>query len=133
MSRYHGRNFRLYVDLNNSGVATLVPFVKSWTRDGSVDRADVTAFGDENKATVAGLPDAKGNYAGFADDSTGQFYAAASDGASRRVYAYINLAGAPTKYEYGFAFFDESSDWAVDAGASISGTWSADGPWRKSF
>lgn len=133
MTRYAGRSFRLYVDLDNSGAATLVPFIKNFTRDGSTGRYPVTAYGDKNQAYVQGLPDAKGNYAGFADNATAQFFKAAMDGVSRRAYAYIDFDNAPSKYEYGFAFFDESSDWPVDGPAAISGTWAADGPWLRSF
>lgn len=130
IARIAGRNCRVYVDVSGASNAALVPFIKSWSHDRSVDRFDVTAYGDTNKAYVQGLPDATGSYSGFWDDSTVQFYTAATDGVSRKTYVYPNISD-PTKYFYGYAFYDTSEEFPVDGASTISGSWAADGAWSK--
>lgn len=124
MARIAGRNARVYIDITGSGSAEPVPFIKSFTVSASVDRYDVTAFGDSNKTSVQGLPDAKGNFSGFYDDTTAQMYTAASDGVARKSYFYPNIS-TPTDYWFTTAFWDFDSEFPVDGAATISGSWAA--------
>lgn len=130
MSRFAGRNARLYVAIASGGTAEPITFIKSFSHDRSVDRYDVTAYGDVNKSNVQGLPNAAGNWSGWYDDSTAQLYTAATDGVSRKTYFYPNTSD-PTKYFFGLAFFDQSAEFPVDGAVSVSGTWAADGAWTK--
>ena len=87
MARVHGRKGRLYVGLANSTAdAEEVAFLKGWEISFETDDVDVTAFGDVNKVSLAGLPDSSGTFDGFYDDATDQLYTAASDGEARRFY-----------------------------------------------
>lgn len=131
MARIAGRNMRLYVGIASStAVAEPIPFIKSFQHDRSVDRYDVTAAGDTNKSYVQGLPDAKGSFSGFYDDSTQQVYTAATDGQARRTYFYPNISDV-TKYYYGDVFWDSSSEFPVDGAVATSGSWASNGTWTR--
>lgn len=124
MSRLHGRNGILYMNLTSGGTAEPVAFLSQWSIDFSVDNVDVTAFGDTNKVYVAGLPDCSGSYSGFYDDATVQMYTAAQDGVARKFYLYPTT-GATGKYWFGTALFDFSVSSGVSDSVSISGNFNA--------
>lgn len=124
MARIAGRNARFYVNVTSGGTAEPIPFIKSFSINGSSDRYDVTALGDTGKAYVAGLPDAQGDWAGFYDTATAQLFTAAQDGVARKVYMYPDINSAGT-YWFTTAFFDFSAEFAADAAAPINGTWAA--------
>jgi hypothetical protein len=125
--RYHGRNARLWVDMDGTGPATVVPFIREVKIDQAVDRQDATAFGDGNKVELAGLPDFKGTYAGYSDRDSAQLYTAALDGVQRTMIFYPDYLNKPSTYFYGPCYFDQSLELAVDANAKISGAFSAAG------
>ena len=125
MSRIHGRNGVVYVGLTNGAAASPVTFQSSWTMSMTVDRAEVTAFGDSNKVYVAGLPDASGDFNGFMDDATSQTYIAATDGLPRNFYLYPNVTLDPNTYWFGTILPDFSADGAVAAAVSAKSTWVA--------
>lgn len=124
MSRIHGRAGRLYAGISSSGTAEPVTFLSSWSFDASSDDVEVTAFGDTTKVYVSGLPDFKGSFSGFYDDSTAQLWTAASDGVARKFYLYPTTASTGT-YWFGTATFDISVDTGVSDAAKISGNFSA--------
>lgn len=125
MARIHGRRGRLYVGLaSDTAAAEPVTFLNRWAIDFSTDKVDVTAFGDTNKVSVAGLPNATGTYAGFYDDATAQLYTSSQDGLPRRFYLYPTN-NTTTTYWYGTALFDFSAEGAVDGAVSISGSFEA--------
>ena len=70
----------------------------------TTDKQDVTAFLDQNKVYVAGLPDASGDFTGFWDDATSQTYVAAVDGLPRNFYLYPNITTDPNAYFFGQNF-----------------------------
>lgn len=124
MARLHGRNGRVYIAIASSGTAEPVPFLASWSINFTVDKADVTAFGDPNKTYVAGLPDASGDFAGFYDDSTAQVYTAATDGVARKFYLYPSTNNTG-QYWFGTILPDFKVDAAVGGAMAISSTWNA--------
>jgi hypothetical protein len=125
LARYAGRKGRLYAGLaSDSATAEPVAFLKSWSLDMSTDKIDVTALGDTNKVTVAGLPNASGDYAGFWDNATSQLFNAAVDGLARKFYLYPTTE-VPTKYIWGTAFFDASLSTDVGGAVEISGSYEA--------
>lgn len=124
MARVHGRRGRLYVGIaDDDATAEPIAFLNSWSIDSTTDRVDVTAFGDNNKVYVAGLPDASGSFAGFYDTETEQLYTASQDGLARKFYLYPDTSDGD--YFSGTAFFDFSASGDVSGAVSISGTWSA--------
>lgn len=124
MSRIHGRRGRVYCGIaSDTATAEPIAFLNQWSMDSSTDRVDVTAFGDNNKVYVAGLPDATGSFAGFYDTETEQLFTASQDGLARKFYLYPDLTDGD--YFYGTGFFDFSISVEVAGAATISGSWSA--------
>lgn len=125
MSRIHGRRGRIYLGLaSDTATAEPLPFFASWSINFSTDKVDVTAFGDNNKVYVAGLPDASGQFAGFYDDATVQTYTAATDGLARKFYLYPSTL-TNTQYFWGTILPDFSVDGAVADAVKVSASWNA--------
>lgn len=124
MSRIHGRRGRIYMDLTGAGSAEPLPFFASWSINFAVDKSEVTAFGDNNKVYVAGLPDASGQFAGFYDDATVQTYTAAVDGTARKFYLYPSTA-TNTQYFFGTILPDFSLDATVSDAVKVTASWNA--------
>ena len=126
MARIHGRHGRLYAGLaGTSAEAEEVAFLKGWEITFETDDTDVTAFGDLNKVTLAGLPDSSGTFDGFYDTATDQLYTAATDGGSRRFYLYADTPATTADYWFGSATFDFSVAAAVDDAVKVSGGFAA--------
>lgn len=124
MSRIHGRNGRVYLAIASGGTAAPLPFQANWSISFETEKADVTAFGDNNMIYVAGLPDAAGEFAGFYDDATAQTYTAAVDGQPRKFYLYPSLL-TPGQYWHGEILPDFSVNGAVDGSVEVSASWNA--------
>lgn len=124
MARKHGRNGRLLASVASGGTAEPIAFLKTFSISFATDNVDVTAFGDTNKVSVAGLPDSSGSYAGFYDTDTAQLFTAATDGVARKFYLYPDYSDT-TEYYFGTAIFDFSVSQAVDGAIEISGDWQA--------
>jgi hypothetical protein len=125
MARSHGRNAQVYLGVTSGAAASPVTFQASWTMSMTVDKQDVTAFGDSNKIYVAGLPDASGDFSGFWDDATGQTYLAATDGLPRNMYLYPNISSDPNAYFFGTVLPDFEMDGAVGGPVNTKTTWNA--------
>ncbi len=123
MSRIHGRNGIIYMNLASGGTAEPVTYLSSWSISFTVDKAEVTAFSDANKTYVAGLPDASGFY----DDAKVQTFTAATDGVARKMYLYMSTSNAG-QYFSGLVLPDFKVDASVSGPANISSTWAAAGP-----
>lgn len=124
MARISGRNGRLYAGIASSGTAEPIAFLNKWSLKFSVDKMEVTAFGDANKTYLAGLPDAQGDFGGFYDSATAQLYTAATDGVARKFYLYPDNTSTG-QYWFGTGIFDFSIDGAVDGPVSVSGSFAA--------
>jgi hypothetical protein len=125
VSRHHGRNGSVYIGVTNGTAAVPCAFQASWSLNKTVDKQDVTAFGDGNKVYVAGLPDASGDFSGFWDDATAQTYTAASDGLSRNMYLYPDIQNSPSVYFFGQVLPDYSIDGAVGGPVNFKSSWNA--------
>ena len=125
MARLAGRNGRVYLGLASSAaVATPLPFFAKWSMAFTTAKAEVTAFGDNNKVYVAGLPDASGQFSGFYDDATVQTYTAATDGQARNFYLYPNTNNTG-QYWFGTILPDFSVDGDVASSVNVSASWNA--------
>lgn len=129
--RFHGRNGVAYISLTNGGSASPLAYLSEWEVNRTVEKADVTAMGDQNKTYVAGIPDAAGTFGGWYDDSTPQLYAASVDGLSRNFYLYESSL-SPANYWFGQILPDFSVSAAVGAAVSIKSAWNAAGPVQRS-
>ncbi len=125
MARIHGRRGRIYLGIaNDSATAEPLPFFAKWTINHSTDKQEVTAFGDENKVYVSGLPDATGSFSGFYDDATAQTYTAAVDGLARKFYLYPSTL-TNTQYWFGTILVDLTVDSDVSSAVTVSANWNA--------
>ena len=132
MSAYAGRRGVIYLSTSGSGTASLVLKMNKWTLNRTQDKIDVTAFADANKTYVQGLPDLKGNFSGFFDDSEAKPFTAAASSDGCKMYLYPS-SDAPGKYWYGPAWLDLSMDVAVTGAVTISGSFAANGSWGNTF
>ena len=119
-----GRNSRVYLSLTSAGTAEPLAFQAEWSINFSSPKIDVTAFGDVNKVTVAGLPQADGAFSGFYDDSTVQTYTAAVDGLARKFYLYTSTL-TNTQYFFGTINVDATFGSTVAGATTISANWEA--------
>jgi hypothetical protein len=114
----------VYLALASGGTAQPVAFLNAWSINFAAEKAEVTAFGDENKVYVAGLPDASGTFGGFYDDATVQTYTAALDGLPRKFYLYPSTT-SNSKYWHGEILPDFSVNGSVTGAVQISSSWNA--------
>lgn len=132
MSAYAGRKGVVYMSTTGAGVASLVTKQNKWSIDRSTDKIEVTSFADLNKTYVQGLPDLKGQFSGFYDDTESKPFTAAASTDGCRMYLYPS-ADAPTKYWYGPAWLDLSMDVSVSGAVAISASFAANGSWSNTF
>lgn len=124
MARIHGRRGAVYAAVASGGTAEPISSMANWSLSAKTDRIDVTAFGDENKQYLAGLPDAQGTFEGFYDDASNQFYTAATDGIARKCYLYPDRTNTSV-YWFGTAFFDMEISTPVGDAVKVSGSFAA--------
>lgn len=129
MARYHGRRGRVYIG-TGTGAASSMCTLSEWSLDMSTDKAEVTAFCDENKQYVAGFPDVTGSLAGSWDDTVDTLYDAMKSEAPVPMYLYPSSL-VMTKYFYGPAWVDFSISAGVGDAVKISGNFSAGGNWGQ--
>ena len=120
-----GRKGRLYADTSSgaNGNAKPIANLNSWSISQATDRTEVTSFGDTTKTYIAGLRDASGDFGGF-HDTDGELYNA-TDGEARKFYLYETTDLASTKYWYGTATFDITTNGTVGGAVEVSGSWAA--------
>jgi hypothetical protein len=131
MAAYAGKKGVVYLSTTGSGNATNVIKLNKWSVDASTDKYEVTSFGDVNKNYVQGLPDVKGSFSGFFDDTEAKITTGAASTDGVKLYLYPS-SDAPTKYKCGPAWLDQSI--SVDEGGtvSITGNFVANGSWANS-
>ena len=128
MAKAHGKDGRVFVSPNGTGVAAAIS-LSHLTLDRTTDKVPVTSFGDPNKAYVQGLPDLKGTLSGFWDNTTDPLYTAGISTDGCKLYLYPQFTASPTKYDYGPAWVDTSIDVDVNGAITISGSFVANGAW----
>jgi hypothetical protein len=124
MARFAGRNGRLYANITSGGTAESIQFLTNWSLNFATDKIEVTAFGDTTKTYVSGLPDCQGDYTGFYDNATAQFYTAAVDGVARKFYLYPDNSNTG-QYWFGTAIFDFTVQGDVAGAPGISGSFAS--------
>jgi len=126
MSRYHGRNGVLLLQLSSASTSlSTVSYVRDWSMNFAVDQVDATALGDTNKVYVAGLPDATGSVTGFHNDTNDDTLPAAQDGVARSFKLYPKgVTSGSTVYE-GTALWDFTLSGGVGGVVEFTANWSA--------
>jgi hypothetical protein len=131
MSVYAARKAAVYLSTTGSGTASNVVKLNSWSLNKTTDKIEVTSFGDLNKTYVQGLPDLKGSFAGFFDDTEAKPFTGADSADGVKIYLYPDVTNAPTKYWYGPAWLDVSIEAPVNGAVSVSGNFAANGSWGR--
>lgn len=123
MARYHGKNSQFY--LQGSG-AVAIPSVglAEFSVDMSTERTDATGFDNTNIVEVQGLPNFKGTFSGYWDDTFDTPFEAAEASSARYFYAYPSTL-TPSNYWYGTCWVDASMQTSVKDTVKISGSFSA--------
>src|SRR5262245_51060350 len=101
--------------------------LNAWTLDSSIEMEDVTCFNDTNKVYIPGMKDAKGDLGGFFNATDLVLWKAADSGTPGTLKLQHNLQ-EPGVYWQGLAYLSASIDCSL-AAPTVSGTWSAAGPW----
>ena len=130
MARRHGSTGQVAIDPAGATTYVTVAALNSWTHDQARDKVDVTAFGDTNKQYVVGLPDTKGTFGGWWDETSTP--TAVFDIAAATTPCGLKLTPStitPTYFASGLAYLDASIDVKADGAVAISGEWVAAGPW----
>lgn len=130
MARRHGSTGQMMMDPAGASTYVAVASIKSWSLDLSRERSDATAFGDTNRQYTQGLPDIKGNYSGWWDETTTPD--SIFDVVLGSVPAGLKLLPStitPTYFFSGLAYLDGSIN--VDNGGTIaiSGSFVGAGNW----
>jgi hypothetical protein len=129
MARRHGSTGEMAIDPTGTTTYVTVASLNSWTLDQTRDKVDVTAFGDTNKQYVVGLPDTKGTFGGWWDETTTPTEIFDVAGSTTPVGLKLTPSMiAPTYFASGLAYLDASIDVKSDGAVSISGEWVAAGP-----
>ena len=132
MAVYHGRQGVIYLSTTGSGNASQVIKMNEWSIDRSTDTVEVTSFGDANKTYVQGLPDLKGTFSGFWDESESKPFTASNSNDGCKLYLYP-ASSATSKYWYGPAWLSVSMDVSVSDAVKLAGSFSANGSWGNTF
>lgn len=131
MSAYPGRNGVVYISTTGGGVATAVIKLNKWAVDSSTDKIPTTSFGDANKTYVQGLPDIKGSFSGFWDDTETKITTGAASTTGIVMYLYPS-SQAPSKFKAGPAWLDQSIEVDVNGSINVNATFVANGSWAGS-
>jgi hypothetical protein len=132
MAVYPGRNGVIYMSTSGSGTASSVLKLNKWSMNRATDKIDVTAFGDANKTYVQGLPDIKGSFEGFWDDTESKPFTGAASTDGVKLYIYPSSTSV-SKYWYGPAWLDCSMDEDVKGAVTIKADFAANGSWGNTF
>lgn len=125
--RYHGKRGSVKIGL------TAVASLNKWTLNAATDKADVTAFLDNNKQYVVGLKDIKGSLAGWFDDAEDALFTAAdSDTPVTLELAPVDSLATTLNWT-GPAYLDASIDVPANGAISISGDFVAAGDWVRTW
>ncbi len=132
MAVYPGRKGVVYLSTSGAGVATNVIHLNKWTVNRTLSMIEVTSFGDANKVYVPSLPDLKGTFSGFWDDTESKPFTAMSSSTALNMYLYPS-SDIPAKFWSGPAWLDVSMDCSVGGALMLTGNFSAAGSWSNTF
>ncbi len=104
MARYLGSKSVLYLSASGASAAISVPNLTKFNLSNARKLVDVTACADTNMTYLPGLPDFKGSFEVFFDDTnTAALFTASSSSTANKFYLYPS-SDAATLYFYGTAW-----------------------------
>ena len=126
---YHAKDAIVYIAPDGSTDASELLGASEWTLDMTTDTVEVTAFGDQNKQYVQGLPDISGTLSGFVKEDEDKWFQAQRSTQPVKVYLYWSRQ-MPSKYAYGTAWISISLSNTVTSANEIAANFVAGGPWK---
>ena len=126
---YHAKDAIVYIAPDGSTEASELLGASEWTLDMTTDTVEVTAFGDQNKQYVQGLPDISGTLSGFVKEDEDKWFKAQKSTQPVKVYLYWSRQ-MPSKYAYGTAWISISMSNTVTTANEIAANFVAGGPWK---
>ena len=126
---YHAKDAIVYIAPDGSAEASELLGASEWTLDMTTDTVEVTAFGDQNKQYVQGLPDISGTLSGFVKEDEDKWFKAQKSTQPVKVYLYWSRQ-MPSKYAYGTAWISISMSNTVTTANEIAANFVAGGPWK---
>lgn len=140
MAKIHGRNGQIAISASTSPAGspadqdfTAVGSLSGWNISFARDTVETTSFGDTNKTYLAGLQDVSGGFDGFFDTDVIQTLIEAGDDADAVWVRITPSTDYPAIYFQGSAWLSVSMTGAVGDAVKVTGTFSANGPWQKSY
>jgi len=127
MTRYHGKDGRVYLASSGTGAAASLGNVSDWAINMARDKVETTSMSDSNKTYAMGFKDVSGTLSGFWDSAVDTLFTAAGLDDSVSMYIYPN--SGDTKYWYGYVFIDVSVSSGVAAAVKTSCNFAAAGVW----
>jgi hypothetical protein len=130
VAKYHGKSGLVYLSTTGTGNASSVVGLSSWSLDRSTQNAETTVFGDANKTYVQGLPDLKGSFSGFWDDSETKIFAGAASTDGVKLYLYPS-SNRLASYWYGPAWVNASMETGINDAVKVKSDFIANGSWSS--
>lgn len=127
--RKHGSRGQVKMDPTGGATVVEVADLNAWTLDMARDTVDVTAFGDDNKQYVVGLPDVKGTYGGWWNSASSPALFDVAQGVIPVTLNLIPSRDEPLFFFEGLAYLDASINVPSSGAVSISGNFVAAGDW----
>jgi hypothetical protein len=129
MARIYGsRGSVSFDDPSAPGTPIVIGSLNKWSMAQTRALADVTCFGDLNKVYAAGLPDVKGTVGGFYDKVDRSLFDLAMNPTPVTLTLVPDTLD-PTYLWSGDAYVDASIDVPATGAVTVTGNWSAAGPW----
>jgi len=125
-----GRYGDVLWDPTGAGTPVSLTSVNAWTLSLATDRIEVTCFGDTNKVYIPGMKDVSGTIGGFWNSADTALVEAADQEAPGLLKLIPNNT-EPTFFWSGLAYMDAEISCGVNEAPTLSGTWSAAGPWTR--
>jgi len=125
-----GRYGQVLWDPTGAGTPAELASINAWTLSLATDRIEVTCFGDTNKVYVPGMKDVSGTVGGFWNSEDTALVEAA-DQETPGTLKLVPNDTEPTFFWSGLAYMDAEINCGVNEAPSLTGTWSAAGPWTR--
>jgi hypothetical protein len=127
--RRHGSKGQVKMDPTGGATSVAVADLNAWTLNMARDTVDVTAFQDDFKQYVVGLPDIKGTVGGwFTATSSPVLFAVAIADIPVTLELIPSTLDATATFG-GLAYLDAAINVSATGAVSISGNFVGAGPW----
>ena len=125
-----GRYGEVLYDPAGGATPTAIASINKFTLSLKTEKLDVTCFQDENRVYIPSMKDVSGTFGGFYNSEDLTLFEAA-DAPTPGMLKLVPNTTEPTFFWQGLAYLDADVEVDVQAAPTISGTFSAAGPWTR--